>query len=583
MTDAIPDDSLRSHLNHEPQELRFGTSGRRGQLVHLTQLEIYINTLAELEYLQSQPASRGGITPGDEIYIAYDLRPSSTRYDAAQLGRGEIVQAVECASRDAGMWPVNLGPIPTPALTFYALSRARGSVMITGSHIPFDWNGYKTNSARGELRKEDEGPINERVRLVRQRVYGCRYAESLFDEQGRFKDGHRELSHESAAGQAAFIERYTRFFPGGALRGMRILVYQHSAVGRDLLVEILSRLGADVVAGGRRDDFVSIDTENVDDAMVAAVQEIANSFAARRGPLDAVVSTDGDSDRPMVLGVQPRTGTLRFFGGDLLGMIVAEYLNADAVVVPISCNDAIDRGSLKDRVAPKTRIGSPYVTAGMEKARNRGARTICGWEANGGFLLGSDLERDGRVLTALPTRDAFLPLICALHAARISRASLVELFALLPGRFSRATLLGRFPRALGRKIVEQYSPADKRVREVRFEEGRSILLDEDQHEFPASRPDEAENIRNRLAVFFPSGSGFGRITSLNYTDGVRVTFSNGDVAHIRPSGNADELRIYAVADTQARADGIAKMGVAEPDGILRRLERAAMTDSSQAG
>jgi phosphomannomutase len=69
--------------------------------------------------------------------------------------------------------------------------------------------------------------------------------------------------------------------------------------------------------------------------------------------------------------------------------------------------------------------------------------------------------------------------------------------------------------------------------------------------------------------------GFGGITRLNYVDGVRIAFANGDVAHVRPSGNADELRIYATADSQARADEIARMGVAEPDGILRRLEMAA--------
>jgi phosphomannomutase len=50
-----------------------------------------------------------------------------------------------------------------------------------------------------------------------------------------------------------------------------------------------------------------------------------------------------------------------------------------------------------------------------------------------------------------------------------------------------------------------------------------------------------------------------------------MIFTNGDVAHVRPSGNADELRIYAVADTQQRADEIAEAGVA-PGGILRRLE-----------
>ena len=80
-------------------------------------------------------------------------------------------------------------------------------------------------------------------------------------------------------------------------------------------------------------------------------------------------------------------------------------------------------------------------------------------------------------------------------------------------------------------------------------------------------------IREDLSRFFTSALGFGPITRLNYIDGLRLYFSNGDVAHVRPSGNADELRIYAVADAQARADEIARMGVAEPDGILRRLEK----------
>jgi phosphomannomutase len=67
--------------------------------------------------------------------------------------------------------------------------------------------------------------------------------------------------------------------------------------------------------------------------------------------------------------------------------------------------------------------------------------------------------------------------------------------------------------------------------------------------------------------------GFGTITHVDYTDGIRILFDNGDVAHVRPSGNADELRIYAVADSQKRADAIAAMGVAEPDGILRSMEK----------
>jgi phosphomannomutase len=78
-----------------------------------------------------------------------------------------------------------------------------------------------------------------------------------------------------------------------------------------------------------------------------------------------------------------------------------------------------------------------------------------------------------------------------------------------------------------------------------------------------------------LAVLFPSDLDSGRIVQLDSTDGVRISFSNGDVAHIRPSGNVNEFRIYAVADTLERANEIAGLGVADPNGILRRMDKTA--------
>ncbi|MDD5035149.1 MAG: phosphomannomutase [Methylococcaceae bacterium] len=561
-TKTHPMNTLRSRLEYEPQEMKFGTSGRRGELIHLTQLEIYINALAELEYLKSLPPEEGGIICGDEFYFAYDLRPSSCHYIAESFGRGELAQAIECAIADAGMTPVNLGSIPTPALTCHALSQGKGGIMVTGSHIPFDRNGYKTNTSRGELLKEHELPINDKVREVRERIYGQAFEESRFDQNGRFKSGHRELSAEDGEAAERYIGRYADFFAGADLQGMRLVVYQHSAVGRDLLAEILRRLGAEVIPTGRSETFVPIDTENIDEAQLAAIQKLHDQAGGR---IDAVVSTDGDSDRPLILGVEE--GRLRFFGGDLVGMITAQSLGANAVVVPISCNDAIDRGALKDIVEPKTRIGSPYVIAGMERALAKGKRAVCGFEANGGFLTGSDIRRGDAILTALPTRDAILPILAVLFAAREQGLSLAELFAGLPQRHSRAALLKQFPRAVGLAIVKRFSPADERICETAFNptevydaDGRKLTVDEN-----------LEVIREQLENFFPAGLGFGGIHRLNYTDGVRIHFDNGDVAHLRPSGNADELRIYAVADSQERADAIAKMGVAEPDGILRRM------------
>ncbi len=542
---ATKTDSLRSRLNYEPQELGFGTSGRRGKVVDLTQLEVYLNALAELEYLQSLSLAEGGIQRGDPFYFALDLRPSSSEFVSQEQGRGELAQAIVAAIGDAGMQAVNLGRIPTPALASFALSRSKGSIMVTGSHIPFDRNGYKTNSSRGELLKQQEAPINEQVKQVRKRLYEQPWEQSRFDERGMLKGGHQSLPVENGEARSAYIDRFTNFFSGSSLNGKRLLVYQHSAVGRDLLVEILERLGAQVVKGGRSETFVPIDTENIDAAQLAVIQALADEAAASSGPLHAVVSTDGDSDRPLVLGVDPVTGRVQFFGGDLLGMVVAEYLQADAVVVPISCNDAIDRGKLAPVVEPKTRIGSPFVIAGMEAALEKGKKRVCGWEANGGFLTGSPITRNGATLQPLPTRDAGLPILGALFAAEQNGLSLIDLFARLPKRFSRAALLKQFPRATALKIVGRFSP-----------------------------PAAGEAIRKDLAQFFSPALGFDTIAGVDYTDGVRILFANGEVAHVRPSGNADELRIYAVADTQSRADAIAALGIEEPAGILRRMEKA---------
>ncbi len=535
----FPAGSLGHSLTYSQKVLNFGTSGRRGEVLDLSSLEIYLNVRAELDYLMTLPADSGGISRGQYFYLAHDLRPSSTKFVATQGGRGELLQAAARAVRDAGLLPVNLGAIPTPALAAYALTRRCGSIMVTGSHIPFARNGYKTNSAVGELLKQDETPITERALKWREKLYRESLSDSLFDRNGHFKTHEAALSGADPAGAQAYLARYFDFFGAKALRGLRILVYQHSAVGRDLVVEVLTALGAEVHAVGRSETFVPIDTEAIDQATLDNICQLVPP-STTVGCFDAVVSTDGDSDRPLLIGLRytaEGTASAQFFGGDLVGMIVAETLDADAVVVPISCNDGVDRGALASRVQPKTRIGSPYVIAGMQTAIAAGYQRVCGWEANGGFLTATDIIRAGRVLSALPTRDAMLPIIGVLAQAATGRA-LHELFGALPARFSRAGLLRDFARAASLKIITALSPPVEHA---------------------------------ELTKFFSSADGFGVVRSIDYTDGVRISFSNGDIAHIRPSGNADELRLYAVADTQARADKIVELGIREPAGILRRL------------
>jgi phosphomannomutase len=385
--------------------------------------------------------------------------------------------------------------------------------------------------------------------------------------------------------EETYVHRYLRSFTGGGLSGLRVLVYQHSAVGRDILPRILGELGAEVVSAGRSDTFVSIDTENITEEQLDRLEEFAVAAEARGGPLHAIVSTDGDSDRPLVTAmlpaaeVQPGGRRVRFLPGDLLGIVVAEYLRADGAAVPISANDAVEqRMAERGVLLAKTKIGSPYVVSALDELRRDGLRErIVGWEANGGFLTGSDIALSAGMLAALPTRDATLPILVNLFAAAEQRIGLAALWNRLPARFGRAGLIDNVPVAVSQAILARLIPPGD-VIEVEFDNEGSV--------YDRSRPNATPTLVAEPAIadwqqrkvtltrFFTAALGFDDIVRINVLDGVRVYCRNGDVAHIRPSGNAPQLRIYANSDSQARADQIVELALREPDGILRQLERA---------
>jgi phosphomannomutase len=556
-------------LSYEPVALTFGTSGLRGLVNDITDLEAYINVKGALRYL----AKIGDVKPGAKIVLGGDLRPSTDR----------IMGACARAILDSGGQVENAGKIPTPAVILHSLATGHAGVMVSGSHIPFDRNGIKLNRSVGEILKSDEAGITEEVERVRAEEYVRTADASAFTASGELKAA-LALPDVDGAAEERYVGRYVRSFGPRALAGLRILVYQHSAVGRDILARILRELGADVVTAGRAETFVPIDTENVTDEMLDRLDALVTAAEEAR-PFHAVVSTDGDSDRPLVAAALPpseagsRGRRVRFLPGDLLGIIVAEHLGADAVAVPISANDAVER-RMKERgvLLQKTRIGSPYVVAMLAELGRAGAHArVMGWEANGGFLLGSRLALEEGELSALPTRDATLPIVANLAAAGRRGLSLSALWDELPPRFGRAGLLDQVPVAVSRAILARLVPGGATT-EVELE-ATGRVLDRSRPGEAAVPVDEAaagawRDRKSTPARFFSPTFGFDEIVRINVLDGVRVHFRNGDVGHVRPSGNAPQLRIYANSDTQARADEIVAFGLREPDGILRLMERA---------
>ncbi|MFZ1576720.1 MAG: phosphomannomutase [Chromatiaceae bacterium] len=468
--------------------VQFGTSGARGLAVAMTDQVCYAYTLGFLQY----GATIGALQPGGEVALAGDYRPST----------GRILAACAQAVGDLGYRSRYLGRIPSPAVAAFGMALGMPSLMVTGSHIPDDRNGIKFNLPTGEIMKEDEAGI---------RAQGIDLPVGLFAADGAWVPGAaRNLPPEDAAGYLAYVARYLDYFPAGCLEGLSIGLYEHSSVARDAFFAVLTGLGAQVDRLGRSEVFIPVDTEAIRPEDVSLGRQWAAS-----GQYQALVSTDGDGDRPLVS--DERGEWLR---GDVTGILCARYLGADGVATPVSCNTALEKSGWF-RAIRRTRIGSPYVISGMAALVAEGLSIIVGYEANGGFLTATDLARAGRRLPALPTRDALLVAIALLLAAREQGIPLSALAARLPPRFTASDRLKEFPTALSREHLSALTSGDSQG-----------------------------DLKAAEALF---GGRFGPVVAIDNTDGVRITFASGEIAHLRPSGNAPELRAYTEADSLERA------------------------------
>jgi phosphomannomutase len=474
----------------EKSAVKFGTSGARGLVSDMTDRICYAYTLGFLQHIEKL----GELKAGQAIGIAYDFRPSSPRIAAA------CCQAV----LDQGYSPVNGGQVPTPAIALYGIRHRLPTLMVTGSHIPDDRNGIKFYRPGGEILKTDEQAI--RKELVELRP-------ELFDDMGMLCSAAILPAIDDAVHQQ-YTERFTDFFPANALEGMKVALYQHSSVASRSLKEVLDSLGAEVIPLGYSDTFIPVDTEAVRTEDVA----LAKAWAQEHR-FDAIVSTDGDGDRPLI---GDENGI--WLRGDIVGILCAHYLSADVVVTPISSNTAVEKSGYFRQVT-RTRIGSPYVIEAMQRAANSGV-TVVGYEANGGFLTQTDTTVGGKRLSPLPTRDAVLPILAILHSCAKRRCTVSELVGDLPGRFTHSDRIKGVPTEVSLKKLEELQKSDA-------------------VEFLASL---GENYEGEL----------GNIQSIDTTDGLRATLTGGSIFHLRPSGNAPELRCYTEADSEATAQALNK-------------------------
>ncbi|MCW5663568.1 MAG: phosphoglucosamine mutase [Piscinibacter sp.] len=305
-----------------------------------------------------------------------------------------IESALEAGFASAGVNVLMTGPLPTPGVAYLTRAlRLSLGVVISASHNPYEDNGIKFFSARGE--KLPDAWEAEVERLLEQ---PARWVDSV--ELGKV----RKL--DDARGR--YIE-FCKSTIGGelSLRGLKVVVdAAHGAASR-VVPEVFHELGAEVVAIGCSPDGMNINHgfgATAPAALVAAVKEHGADYG---------IALDGDADR-----LQMVDGSGRLFNGDeLLFVMVADRIAQDqpvpGAVGTLMTNMAVEL-ALKERGVPfvRAKVGDRYI---LEELSARG------WQLGGegsGHLLALDKHTTG---------DGIVSALQILQAVRRSGRTLAQL------------------------------------------------------------------------------------------------------------------------------------------------------------
>ena len=279
----------------------------------------------------------------------------------------------------AGMDPILVGPIPTPAVAMLTRSlRADLGVMISASHNPFQDNGIKLFGPEG-YKLSDSAELS-----IEARIGDLMTAELASPERLG-----RALRLDDAQGR--YIEFVKQTFPRGlTLDGLKIVIDCANGAAYKVAPTVLRELGAEVISLG-----VEPDGYNINANCGSTSTELMQAQVIVHGA-DIGVALDGDADRALIAN---ENGEM--INGDQIMGLIADYWSREGrlnggIVATVMSNLGLERfiESLNLRLV-RTNVGDRYV---MEEMRSN--KFNLGGEQSGHIVL-SDYSTTGDGLIAV--------------------------------------------------------------------------------------------------------------------------------------------------------------------------------------
>jgi alpha-D-glucose phosphate-specific phosphoglucomutase len=465
-------------------KIKFGTDGWRGIIADdFTFANVRYCAQSVAEYLRDRGlASRG-------MVVGYDTRFASERFAAAvaEVLAGNDIKTDLCTQAT-----------PTPIVS-YAVThqKAAGAVIITASHNPGQWNGFKIKSPDGSSAPTQvEAEIESRLPQI------------IAQDKTRRLD----LEEGLAKGIIRYLDPAPTYFdhiahlvdlPSLRQSGLKITVDSMFGAGSGCFKKVLQGGKTKVIEinGERNPIFPGIQPEPIARHLTKLSATIRQNGAA------VGLATDGDADR---IGVVDEKGNpltpLQIFA--LLALYLFEVRGERGPIVKtVTTTSMLDKlGKIYNVPVYETKVGFKYV-APIMMAEN----ALIGGEESSGFgFRGHIPERDGIL--------AGLYLLDLMNKLNKTPSQLIEhLYSKVgPHHYNRVDL--------------EFPPADR------------------------------ENIMGRIAGKTPSQIGGTKVIKVNTADGFHLSLEDGSWLLIRFSGTEPILRIYAEAGSLERANSIIAEG-----------------------
>ncbi len=403
----------------------FGTDGVRGKV---GEMPITPDFVMKLGWAAGKVLAKQG---SKKVLIGKDTRISGYMLEAA----------LEAGLSAAGLKPVLLGPMPTPAVAYLTRTfRAEAGVVISASHNPYYDNGIKFFSTSGTKLPDDiesaiEDAMDEEIQCVESAQLGK--ASRIDDAPGRY------------------IEFCKSTFPSElSLDGLKIVVDCANGATYHIAPSVFSELGAEVITMGCSPDGLNINDKVGSTAPKALVERVLQEQA------DLGIAFDGDGDRLIMVD---HTGYE--VDGDELLYIIARDLQQQGTLVggvvgTLMTNLGLEVALSKlDIPLLRAKVGDRYV---MELLQEKG------WRLGG--------ENSGHIicLDQTTTGDGIVAALQVLKAASRADKTLFELRQDI-NKFPQVLINVRFAGEQDPLLSEKVQQAVRNVEASLGKTGRVLL------------------------------------------------------------------------------------------------------------